>query len=271
MSIEDSVTWHGIDEFVEGVLSEADERVVALNPTADLLRELSLADADVQIDVVADEQTAKEVYDDFIAASNAAVSVREETFTVRYEDGLTESPILATAEFYATPVYTANATYGVPDANADSAEEVYENANELFENVGEEPYPLRTPPIDTVRETLAAEVGEELRDDFNAVLDQFDDLSMRGTGIDAVEALIVLAARREQLLYDVSKWGEDVGLASKATFSRAKSRLEERDLINTVKVPIDVGRPRLRLLLPEEDRDSEPVELVAEAAEQFDR
>uniref|UniRef100_UPI001E507812 transcriptional regulator TbsP domain-containing protein n=1 Tax=Halegenticoccus soli TaxID=1985678 RepID=UPI001E507812 len=36
---------------------------------------------------------------------------------------------------------------------------------------------------------------------------------------------------------------------SKATFSRTKTRLEDMGLIDTEKVPIDVGRPRLRLKL----------------------
>jgi DNA-binding MarR family transcriptional regulator len=58
--------------------------------------------------------------------------------------------------------------------------------------------------------------------------------------------------------------GEDTGVASKATFSRVKTRLEDRDLIETEKVPIDVGRPRLRLVLVPDDL--EDVEHLAEQA-----
>jgi hypothetical protein len=65
------------------------------------------------------------------------------------------------------------------------------------------------------------------------------------------------------LLYDISKWGEDVGIASKATFSRTKSKLEESDLITTEKVPIDVGRPRLRLKFQNESLASAgPSEII---------
>ncbi|MFB6186598.1 MAG: DUF5821 family protein, partial [Halobacteriaceae archaeon] len=60
---------------------------------------------------------------------------------------------------------------------------------------------------------------------------------------------LLVAAKNDVLLYNISKWGEDSGLASKATFSRTKSRLEEQGLIDTEKVPIDVGRPRLKLRL----------------------
>jgi predicted transcriptional regulator len=63
---------------------------------------------------------------------------------------------------------------------------------------------------------------------------------------------LLAAAKHEELLYDISTWGEEVGMASKATFSRTKNQLEERGLIATEKVPIDVGRPRQRLLLGDE-------------------
>ena len=57
-------------------------------------------------------------------------------------------------------------------------------------------------------------------------------------------------------------------MASKATFSRTKTRLEERGLIETEKVPIDVGRPRLRLLLGEERlREADAEELASVARE----
>jgi len=63
-------------------------------------------------------------------------------------------------------------------------------------------------------------------------------------------ALTLLAAAKQEIqLYEISRWGEDVGLASKATFSRAKGRLEDQGMIATEKVPLDVGRPRLRLQL----------------------
>ena len=46
--------------------------------------------------------------------------------------------------------------------------------------------------------------------------------------------------------------GRNAGIASKATFSRAKSALEDASLIETEKVPPDIGRPRLRLIATDE-------------------
>ena len=70
--------------------------------------------------------------------------------------------------------------------------------------------------------------------------------------VDEVVISLLAAASNEQLLYDISTWGERVGVASRATFSRKKSTLEEHGVIETEKVPIDVGRPRLRLLFGDE-------------------
>ena len=81
---------------------------------------------------------------------------------------------------------------------------------------------------------------------------------------------LLVAARNEVLLYDISKWGEDVGIASKATFSRTKSRLEDAGVITTEKVPIDVGRPRLRLQLGDQQlRDAAADDLAAAAADRL--
>jgi hypothetical protein len=79
---------------------------------------------------------------------------------------------------------------------------------------------------------------------------------------------LLVAARNNVQLYDISKWGEDVGLASKATFSRAKTTLEDKGLIDTESVAIDVGRPRLRLLLGDErlaDADNDELATVAQS------
>jgi DNA-binding MarR family transcriptional regulator len=80
-----------------------------------------------------------------------------------------------------------------------------------------------------------------------------------------VTVSLLVAARNRELLYDISRWGEDVGLASKATFSRTKSQLEERGLLDTEKVPIDVGRPRLRLRLTDGLAEAPVAELTRKA------
>lgn len=269
MSGVDSQTWHSAEEIVAGALSRSNGGLTVVNPPADVLRALALSDAHADTTVIADDRATKRVFDDFIVASAAAESVRDGTLTMRTIDDLSHAPVLAGDDFYATATPTETDIYATVTTDEAAVDGVTDSNEAVVDR--SDTFDLRTPPRDEVIETLGDSAGEELRDDFTNVIDEFDNLSPSGSGIGVVETLLVLAARNEILLYEVSKWGEDIGLASKATFSRAKSRLEERELIDTVKVPIDVGRPRLRLLLPEELDATDPVALTREAASRFDR
>lgn len=69
--------------------------------------------------------------------------------------------------------------------------------------------------------------------------------------IDEVETALRSGARAQVLFSNISKWGEETNIGSKATFSRSKTELENEGEIETEKVPIDVGRPKLRLISTE--------------------
>ncbi|MDB2265413.1 DUF5821 family protein [Halorubrum ezzemoulense] len=99
-----------------------------------------------------------------------------------------------------------------------------------------------------MKQTLREEIGDDAADELNEVLTHAEEISNSNEYLSIVEIMLILAARNEVLFYDVSKWGEDTGIASKATFSRAKSALEDAGLIETEKVPLDTGRPRLGLI-----------------------
>ena len=115
-----------------------------------------------------------------------------------------------------------------------------------------------------MKQTLREEIGDDAADELNEVLTHAEEISnsneylsiveimlilaARNEYLSIVEIMLILAARNEVLFYDVSKWGEDTGIASKATFSRAKSALEDAGLIETEKVPLDIGRPRIGLI-----------------------
>lgn len=110
-------------------------------------------------------------------------------------------------------------------------------------------------------------MGPDAVDDFDTVLESLTTARGDGDGLDEVTISLLVAAKNEELLYDISKWGEDVGIASKATFSRAKTTLEEMGLIDTEKVPIDVGRPRLRLRFAHERLQSASADELASVAQ----
>ncbi|MFB6175911.1 MAG: DUF5821 family protein, partial [Halobaculum sp.] len=101
--------------------------------------------------------------------------------------------------------------------------------------------------------SIETDLGPEFERGFEASLDVAQGLRDR-TKFHEVKAALVVAAHGELLHYDVSKWGEDSGLASTASFSRHKSQLEDEDVIETEKQPVEMGRPRQRLKLTEEYR-----------------
>ena len=128
------------------------------------------------------------------------------------------------------------------------------------------PFSNRTPPRSHIERTLASDIGETVREEFAAVLDSVEQLNGARGPLDEVTISILVAARNDILLYDISKWGEDVGIASKATFSRTKTTLEDRGVISTEKVPIEVGRPRLRLTVGHDALAEATPETLAETA-----
>lgn len=218
------------------------------------------------VQVLALEDILKEVMGDFIIASTTADLVADGTLSLRTTEGVGMSPLIVT-ETAVVSVVRANAQI----AGLVTEEEGFvENAREKYTTIWEESpeFNLRTPPISRVRETLEEQFGPDVRADFDGVLASLDTARGDGDGLDEVTISLLVAAKNEELLYDISKWGEDTGVASKATFSRTKTELEEMGLIDTSKVPIDVGRPRLRLLPGDErlaDADADELASVAQS------
>jgi DNA-binding HxlR family transcriptional regulator len=117
-----------------------------------------------------------------------------------------------------------------------------------------ERYSLLTPPLAPTLDAARERLGETFADRFARAV-EWGENRPDPTEFHATRAAVVIGAAGEQLHFDVSKWGEDTGVASKATFSRQKGDLEERGLVRTEKVAVDMGRPRQRLFLTEKYRD----------------
>jgi hypothetical protein len=248
-------------------LSAATDELYLVNPTPATFEELVevLDEEFPTVRLLAPEDTLKAVMDDFLVASSAADHVAAGTLELRTAEGSTNT-LVVTESGVATLVDTgerAAALTADDDAFVESAYGRFADAWEAAEE-----YALRTPPLSSVRHSLNEELGGPTAGDFDSVLESLETARGDGDGLDEVTISILVAAKNEDLLYDISKWGEDVGIASKATFSRTKSRLEEMGLIDTEKVPIDVGRPRLRLKLGDErlaDADTGELANVAQS------
>ncbi|MFQ3293008.1 MAG: hypothetical protein ACI8VE_000060 [Natrialbaceae archaeon] len=240
-----------LGEIVDETLSTATGTVYLVNPSPDAIEAYvdkgNANKYDVTVRLLADYRTLKDVLEDFIVASSAAdLLTRDELELKTLEDPPT-NPVIATKGEAVSLVTVGDREGGIVTDDRSFVTEVRSGYEELWETADE--HRLRTPPITEIKETLSTDLGEDAHEDFNGVLSSLETARGDGDGLDEVTISLLIAAKNEELLYDVSKWGEDIGLASKATFSRTKTKLEEMGLIDTEKVPVDVGRPRLRLKL----------------------
>jgi hypothetical protein len=224
-------------------------------------------DGDTAARVLADRRVLKDAMDDFIIASNAADLVDQGRLELRrLNDEDPDNSLLVTPNSVVALVETGSTVGGLTTDNEEFIGEAYETFTAAFEDAT--PFSMRTPAISRVRESLTADIGPEVEQDFASVLASLETARGDGDGLDEVTISLLVAAKNEVLLYDISRWGEDVGIASKATFSRTKTHLEEKGIIDTEKVPIDVGRPRLRLKLGDErleDADGPQLASVAQS------
>jgi hypothetical protein len=194
----------------------------------------------------ADEPALKDLMDDFLIASAVADLVADGTLSVRTLTEVPNNALLLSSESVVSLVEGPDAAVGLATTVDDFVGSTYDHYDRRWQAAEE--FSLRTPPRSRVIEALEADIGGDAASDFAAMLDSLSAARGDGEGLDEVTISLLIAARNGELLYDISKWGEDVGLASKATFSRTKTRLEDNGLVETEKVPIDVGRPRLRLI-----------------------
>ena len=258
-----------LDDILTRVLSDAADEVIVVNPSEaaieDLVRVATGFDGDLpETRLLADERTLKDVMDDFIVASNAADLIDEGSLSLRTTENGGENSLLVTADSVVALVDAGSQVGGLTADDDGFVEAAHDAYATRWEDADD--FHLRTPPISRVRETLADEISADAEADFTTILDSLETARGDGDGLDEVTISLLVAAKNESLLYDISKWGEDVGLASKATFSRTKTKLEDMGLIDTEKVPIDVGRPRLRLKLGDDRlRDAESDELASAA------
>ncbi|MFB6311070.1 MAG: transcriptional regulator TbsP [Salinirussus sp.] len=249
-------------------LDGATETVLAVNPNAETFKEL-LASLEDRSDpptarALLAEDILADLVEDFLVASVLADLRATDKLEVRTMSQPPNNALFVSDETITAVVDAGELTAGLSTTESDAVDAAIDHYEHMWAEA--EQFSPRTPPLSRLRETLATEVGEEATADFEAVLGTLDSVRGNGDGVGEVAISLLVAARNGVLLYDISKWGEDVGLASKATFSRTKTDLEEAGLIETEKVPIEVGRPRLRLTLGDERLGAVPPGEMVERA-----
>jgi hypothetical protein len=259
-------------ELLTTTLTETTETCWIVDPTPEMIEAVvdvaSDGDTAGQFRLLAAEDTLKTTFEEFLVASRTADLVADNDLAVRTVGAANANSLVITESAVTAVVAAGEQVAGLRTDDPEFVEITREEIADRWADA--EAFRLRTPAISEIRTTLSDDIGPAVREDFDTVvrsLETADD----DIALDEVAISLVIAAKNEVLLYDISKWGEDVGIASKATFSRTKSRLEDANVITTEKVPIDVGRPRLRLQLGDDQLKTAPTtDLAAVAAELLD-
>lgn len=235
----------------EAVFNEAfdqAETLTVLSPSSETLRHLiSTLQATAEppaIRVIGEESDIDSAFDDFVTGGLAAEFIENGALEVRTTPDTPTTPVLLGDGWASALIVLGDNYYGLEADSGEVAAGLQAHADEFWEGAAK--YQVKTPSQSRVLTSLEEQFGEAFAEDFNALLDEYTDREMGM--FDAVAGLIILGSVHEELLYDISKWGEDIRVASKATFSRVKTELESDGVIDTEKVPIDVGRPRQRLV-----------------------
>ena len=206
------------------------------------------------------------VRDDFDLASGAADLVESGRLSLRAGEGTFENQLVIIEESVVSLVTTGENPVALPTDHEEFVGAANEKWNDRWNRAEE--FSLRTPGRSRIEESLREEFGSAVETDFRAMLDAVGG-TRSDENLDVVDICLLVAAKHELLLYDISNWGEEVGVASKATFSRGKTTLEENGLIETEKVPIDVGRPRLRLLLSKDELQDADMDALPDVAQRL--
>lgn len=243
---------HDAKDILSTILGNADGVTYVVDPSETSMKALVEANQELgedatEVKLLADGRTVRSVMKDFLVASSAADLVADDRLAIRTTTDDAENTLVVTRESVVTLVSAGGQTAGLRTTETGFVTDVNEAYGERWEHA--ETHTLRTPPISAVRETLGAEVGPDVRSDFDDVLASLETARGDNDSLDEVTVSLLVAAKNQELFYDVSKWGEDVGVASKATFSRVKNDLEDAGLLATEKVPVEVGRPRQRLTI----------------------
>ncbi len=258
------------DNILGEILQRIDGRAYVVDPPREVIEDLIETAADHEGDLpelrlLVDGPTIRRVMEDFIVASTAADLVQDGVLDAKTIETTPGNTVVATEDSLLALVTVGGRAAGLTAAEDEFVGDAYESYAERWDEAEE--FTLRTPSISEVRETLTEDMGEDTEDDFSGVLGSLETARGNGDGLDEVTISLLVAAKNDQLFYDVSRWGEETGVASKATFSRVKNDLEDSGLIQTEKVPVDVGRPRQRLTIQDERLEDASTSQIASVAQ----
>lgn len=253
----------------EGLLEALSGSVLVTTSTSDDVAGLVTAlesDAADEVRLLVDERTAKNVRDSFLLSSRVVDLVDEGTLDVRIASPETPFSTLLVGSDDVRSVASVSGA-AVAELRADADESAIDAIREEFDDVwaDAEQFVARTPAYSVMLDTLDDRLGESMRADVEQVFEEATAVRGETEPIQPVQLSLLMGAKNQVQFYELGLWGESEGVASRAKFSREKQALEEHGLIDTEKVPTDVGRPRQRLVLGEDLEEMDALELTSAA------
>lgn len=254
------------DALFEAVLAELSGTVLVTTSTVDDVAGLVAAleaSASEDVRLLVDEATAKAVGDSFLLASRLVDLIDDGSIEVRVSSPRTPFPTLLVGDDAVRSIAGISAA-ATTELRADADETFLETTRSSYGDHWDdaETFSARVPAYSKMLDALDERLGEEMRVDIEAVFDAETRVHGGEASIEPVRLALLLGAKNEVQFYELGLWGESEGVASRAKFSREKQALEENDLIDTEKVPTDVGRPRQRLVLSERLEGMDPLEIA---------
>jgi hypothetical protein len=213
-----------VAEVLRALLSERSELsevfVVGFTeePIAALVEVLADLDDSPSVRVLTTESLLKWLRSDFHLASTAADLVAAETLSLQVPGEETFEPALVVDEESVVSVVTAgNRAVALGTDDAEFVADMRDRCTTGWETG--ETFDLRTPPRSRVYEALSTEIGSDVAEDLHTMFEAVETTQTKGYGstaddtLDEVDLTLLAAAKHEVQLYEISRWGEDTGLA----------------------------------------------------------
>lgn len=219
--------------------------------------------APAMIRLLATDDAARAATEEFLVATRAVDLRRSGRLSFRRADAASLPTLVISPSMAVSVVDADEDVAGVRTTDADVVDSVRNTYRGALSRAP--PFELSTPPYSRVLETLGDRVGEGVRADVDETLPSIGAVRAADADVDEVDVLLLIAAKHGRQLHDLYQWGGDVGIASRATFSNRKRRLESAGLLDTERVKQGVGRPRQRLRLAESLRDADVPDVIRAA------
>lgn len=262
-SIDDSRT----DAFTESLSSESLIRISTSRAFAfnDLAVALEQAEDPPDVEVLTDDETVTELRDHFLSGTKLREHIENEILALKTQS--LHLPTLILADTDATAITGLPETDQISVAATEAA--FVEESTSAFDSWFDEaePVSLRKPSYSQLLSELEEQFDESVRADFVAALQEAKVADRPSLSLHPANLGLLVGAYHQLEFYHVGGWGEETRLASRATFSRMKNRLEEKSIIEIEPVSGKVGRPRHQLQL-ESGYEEGSIEDVVQSVEE---